>query len=70
MPAIFAAESFNASGGINQLLLTREKRMAVGAYFDVDILQGRARLDNITAGAFDLGFMILGMNTLFQESSF
>jgi hypothetical protein len=38
LPAVFTAESLDSPGGINQFLLSSEKRMAAGAYFDMDIL--------------------------------
>ena len=34
---VLAAEAFDASGGVDQLLFAGEKRVAIGANFQVDI---------------------------------
>ena len=62
-------ELLNASACINQLLLTREERMALRADLDLYILLRRARLYHVAAGAGDGGRFILRMNTFFHHNS-
>src|SRR5580700_8869452 len=50
----FAAEALDAAGGVDQLLLAGEERVAGGADFDDDVaLVGGAGLKGRSAGAFD-----------------
>ena len=56
-------ESVNTSAGVNQLLLTCEERMALGADFYSDVLLGRTCRDLITASASDNSSFVCGMNT-------
>ena len=60
-------ESVNTSAGVNQLLLTCEERMALGADFYSDVLLGRACRDLITASASDNSSFVCGMNTFLHE---
>src|SRR5579871_276815 len=67
---VLAAEAFDAAGGVHELLLTGEKRMAVGANFDADVaLVGRARHKRVAAGAMNADFVVCGMNGCFHVSS-
>jgi hypothetical protein len=69
---VFLGEALNAAGGVNQLLLAGEKRMAVRADFHTQhvALDGRAGLKRVAAGAVHRNGMIVGMNTGFHEAPF
>jgi hypothetical protein len=66
---VLLLEAFDAAGGVNQLLLTREKWMALRADFDADQLTfaGGASLKRASAGAMDRDGMIIGVNSFFHE---
>jgi hypothetical protein len=66
--AIFFLEPFDPSGRIQELLLSRKKRMAAGADLDMDLLFRALRLDRRSAGAFDHGTKNLGVNLFFHLS--
>ena len=60
-------EGFNASAGINDLLLTSVERVALGADVDVKIMtDSAADLKSITARALDVHFFVLRMDILFH----
>lgn len=60
-------EAVNASGSVDELLLSGKERMAGGANFDVDVLSGgRAGLDHASACALDLAIGVSGMNSFFH----
>jgi hypothetical protein len=63
---IFLAEAFDATGGVDQLLLAGEKWVAFGANFDADVLFGRSDLQHVTTGTLNGGLMILRMNVSFH----
>jgi hypothetical protein len=44
---------FNAAGRVDELLLTRVERMAVGANFNLRLCNGRAGFDDVAANADD-----------------
>ena len=48
-------EALDASAGIDQLLLTREERVALGADINLNVLFGGKNLDHIAAVAGDGG---------------
>jgi hypothetical protein len=58
------AEALDASGGIDDLLLPREERVAVGADFDVEFFLGRTGLDHVAAKAGDGAVHVFGMYIL------
>ena len=60
-------EAVYTSAGIDELLLAREKRMALGANINTKILLGRGSLDNLAASTTDRCFLILGMDALFHS---
>ena len=62
-----AVEAVHASAGIDQLLLARVERMALGADFHVDLGLGGAGLDDVAARAGDGAVNVLGMDTLFHS---
>src|SRR5947209_20419548 len=65
LPAVALVEAVNATGGVNELLLAREERVALRADFDVDVvLLRRARCERAAAGAVDCGRVVVGMNSL------
>ena len=63
---IFFAESFDATGGIDQFLLAGKKWVAFGANFDADVLFSRSDFQHITTGALNGGLMVLRMNVSFH----
>ena len=67
---ILAAEAFHASCRIHQLVLTREKRMAIGADFDGNVvLACRPRRKQIAARTMHARLVVLGMNSCLHSSS-
>jgi len=64
--AVFAAVPLNPSGGVDQFLAAGEKRVAIGADFNLEILDRGAGFDHIATGARNRGVEILGMNFLFH----
>src|SRR5262249_39618007 len=64
--AVFTLESFDATRRIDQLLLSRKERVATRADFHMNRRHRRPRLDDISAGADDLGRLIFRMYTLFH----
>ena len=63
------SELVYTAAGINQLLLTGVEGVTSRTNFNTNILFRRAGLDDITAGAFDGGLLIIGMKTLFHDVS-
>ena len=60
---VLATEALDASGGINQLLLAGEERVAGGADFEDDVsLVGGAGLEVVAAGAADVCLLVLGVD--------
>ena len=60
-------ETLNTSTGINQLLLAREERVALGADFNGDILLRGKNLHNIAAVAGDGGLFAYGMDAFLHD---
>jgi hypothetical protein len=59
-----AAEALDASGGVDQLLLAGEERVAGGADFDDDVALVRGtRLEDVSAGALHIDVFVGGMNS-------
>src|SRR5690349_21707628 len=48
---VAALEALDASGGVDELLLAREERVALAADLQAHLVVGRARLEGVTAGA-------------------
>ena len=62
----FAAEAFDAAGGVDQLLLAGEERVAGSADFDDDVALVRGTgLKGIAAGALDVDGVVLRVNCFF-----
>ena len=60
---VLAAETFDATGGVHELLLARKERMAIGADFYVDVaLVGRTSAETVAARAHDANLVVSGMN--------
>ena len=60
----------NAAGGVDQLFLAGEERMAGGANFNLELRLGRADFKNGAACAGDFRFRKIGrMDILFHNSS-
>lgn len=60
-------EGFNASAGINDLLLAGIERVALRADVDIKIMtDSAADLEGIAAGALDVHFFVLRMDILFH----
>ena len=68
--AITFVEAIDAPCGIDQLLLTREERVAGRTDFDVQVaLAGGAGLERLAAGAANSDFVIFGVNSWFHSWS-
>ena len=66
---ILAAEAFDASSGIDQLLFAGEKRVAIGADFQVNIaLMRGSGGERVPASTHDADFVVCGMNLFFHLS--
>src|SRR5437870_11892367 len=63
---VAAGEFFDAPGGIDELLFTREKRMTSGTNADLNITARRAGVINRAARAHNIGIVILWMNACFH----
>src|SRR5687767_11719239 len=63
------AKTLDAPGGVDELLLAREKRMAVAANVDVQLRLRAARRERVTASAVNRAGVVTGMNLLFHESA-
>lgn len=61
---VLALESFDPARCIDQLLLTGEERMAIGAYVQVDLGLRRSGVEGLSAGAGDDRIDVVRMNTL------
>lgn len=60
-------ETVNATGGVNQFLFAREKRMTLRADFDMQlVLHRRACREMISARADDVDFLVVRMNFSFH----
>ena len=57
-------ESVNTSAGIDELLLAREERVAVGANIHTKVFLGGRRLKRSAASALYRGGLIVGMDSL------
>src|SRR5579885_1994912 len=60
-------EAIDATGGVDELLLAGEERMALRADLDAELLLGRARRPGFTASAVDLNLLILRMDFCFHD---
>src|ERR1019366_8619189 len=59
---VLLAEALHAAGGVDQLLLASEERMAGGADIEVDFSLSAAGLERISARAADLRHGVNGMD--------
>src|ERR1700722_2877034 len=68
---VFLGEALDAAGRIQQLLLAREKRMAIGANFDTQefALHRRSRGERVPAGAVHGYWVVVRMNVRFHGRS-
>ena len=65
---IFLAESFHASGSVENFLLAGVERMAGGTYLNADgLAQGGTGGKNAPAGTFDGNVFVLGMALGFHD---
>jgi hypothetical protein len=62
--AVFSLEPLDPAPSVDNLLLPGKERMALGTYFNPQILFCRPRFKNRTTGAANLSLIIFGMNTL------
>lgn len=67
---IFLGKALDAAGGINELLLAGEERMAIRADFDIQLvaLDRRTSREIVAAGAVHRNGVIVGVNTGFHEA--
>ena len=61
-------ELVNTSAGIDQLLLARIKRMALGTNLYSDVLFSASSLNNLTACALDRRLLIIGVYSFFHSN--
>ena len=64
--SILFQKLIHAAGGINQLMLSGEKRMALGADLDPDARLSRTGVDRLAAGANNRGFFVVWVDFLFH----
>src|SRR5713226_8303052 len=66
---ILALKALDAAGGVHQLLLAGEERVAVRADFDADplTLDGGASLERMAAGAMNQHFVVVGVDPSFHS---
>ena len=68
---VFAAEAFDASRGVYQLLLAGEERVASGADFDVDVALVRGAGDEaVAARAEDANLVVIRVDSGFGHNLF
>ena len=65
--AIALGEFFDATGRVDEFLLTGEKRMTSGANTDSNVTARRARVIDRSARANDIGFVIFWVNACFHR---
>jgi hypothetical protein len=65
---IFFLKPFDPSGGIQELLLSREKRMAAGTNLNPDLFFRALCLEACAAGAPDHGIEKVGMNIFLHRN--
>ena len=68
MVFVTLAETLDTAGGVNQLLLSREERVATGADFHVNVaFVGRTGLEGTPAGAVHGDDVVGGMDFGFHQ---
>ena len=68
--SVLLAELVDAAGGVEDLLLARVERVAVGTHFDLQVVsQSRPRLECVPARAGDADFFVFGMRIGFHGFS-
>ncbi len=69
---IFLLETLDAARRVDQLLLSREEGVAIGANFNTEhvALDGRASLEGVSASAVDGYRVIIGVDTGLHNSPF
>lgn len=65
--AVALGEFFDATGRVDEFLLTGEKRMTSGANTDSNVTARRARVIDRSARANDIGFVIFWVNACFHR---
>ncbi len=64
---VLLLEAIDATLGVDELVFSREERMAVGTNFHVKTAPGRFGLDAVATGADDAGWRVNGVNFLFHD---
>ena len=65
---VLAAEALDASGSIDQLLLAREERVAVGTDFYVDVAVVRGtRSEAVATGTDNIDVVVIRMDSSFRH---
>ena len=62
LAAVLPIEAFNASGGVDKLLLAGKERVAIGTDLEPNFRFGRSRLPRLTAGAVHRRVHVFWMN--------
>ena len=65
--AVALGEFFDATGRVDEFLLTGEKRMTSSANTDSNVAARRARVIDRSARANDIGFVIFWVNACFHR---
>ena len=65
--AVALGEFFDATGRVDEFLLTGEKRMTSSANTDSNVTARRARVIDRSARANDIGFVIFWVNACFHR---
>ena len=68
--SVFFGEALDTAGGVNELLLASEERVAIRADFDIQLvaLDRRTSREIVAAGAVHRNGMIVGVDTGFHEA--
>jgi hypothetical protein len=64
--AVTARELFNAAGGVDELLFTGKERVTSGTDADANIAPSRTGVIHRSAGAHDIGFLVIWVNVRFH----
>src|SRR5712664_2112502 len=69
---VLLGEALDTAGGVNELLLASEERMAIRADFDIQLvaLDRRTSREIVAAGAVHCYGVIVGVDTGFHEAPF
>jgi hypothetical protein len=67
LASVFLLESLHATCRVNDLLFTRDKGMALGTDFHLDVFPGGPGMDYISTDTAYRGLLVFRMNTFFHN---